>query len=538
MKSVGSRCSGMSLIKKTGLGACLVAVVFAAVVFVAENVSADVALSGIFSDGMVLQRGMKNPVWGTADPGEEVTVSIDGQSKSTKAGSDGRWSLKLGKMKAGGPFEMSVKGKNSLNINDIMVGEVWLCSGQSNMAWTVKRTTEYENNKNAFDIANIRMVTIDRKKSETPLDDFPNGAPKWVTASAQTIERLSAVGYYFARELDREFGVPIGIINASWGGSQIESWMPSDAIDQRDPILSPILPRWEEMHASYPEKRAEFEKKEAAWKKAQTEGRNDVPRPWAPGGARREDFPAGIYNASIHPLFSYGIKGFVWYQGESNSQRGYQYRTLLKSMITAWRKQWGKRSLPFIVIQLANWETDTNPYSPKDGGCWQELREAQLMALDLPKTALVVTIDIGTVDDIHPRRKTEVGRRVALAARKIAYNQNVTYSGPLFKSMKVKNGSAVLKFSHVAEGLVAKGGALKGFELAGKDKVYHKAKARIDGKTVVVTSAAVVRPAAVRYAWDDNPDCNLYNSAGLPASPFRSDDWQRETQDRLKPYGW
>ena len=339
----------------------------------------EVSLPGIFNDGMVLQRGIKAPVWGKADPGEKVTVIIDGRSKSTKTAHDGSWSLKLGKLKAGGPFEMTVSGTNTITYSDVMIGDVWLCSGQSNMQFSVEQMGARASDAGSADFPAIRMIKIPRDRNESPQEDFLKGKAEWIQSSSESVGKFSAVAYFFGRELHTELDVPIGLINASWGGTQAEDWTPYGEIES-NPQLSPIIGRWEEMIADYPRAKADFDKKNAEWKKAQSEGRTDVPRPWAPKGASRNELPGGIYNAKLHPVIPYGIKGAVWYQGESNTQRGYQYRTLLKTLMTSWRDKWGQGDFPFIVVQLANWETDTNPYSPKDGGFWPELREAQLMA--------------------------------------------------------------------------------------------------------------------------------------------------------------
>ncbi len=509
---------------------------FAALVCCGAAAFAEVSLPGIFADHMVLQRGMEAPVWGAASPGERVTVTIGGAAKSATADPGGKWSLRLDPMEAGGPYEMTVAGADgALRFADVMVGDVWLCSGQSNMQFTIGRMG------GGGDIGDtrlpaVRMVTIRRERSETPLDDFPGGVQEWVVCSPETAADLSAAAFFFGRDLHGEFGVPVGLINASRGGTQAEDWTPRGTLGAH-PLLSPILVRREEMLADYPRARAEFERRNEAWKKAEAEGRTDVERPWAPRGASRSDFPSVIYNAVIHPMIPFGIRGAVWYQGESNTQRGYQYRTLLKAMIRSWRDAWGQGTFPFIVIQLANWETDTNPYSPKDGGFWPDLREAQLMALDLPNTALAVTIDLGERDDIHPKNKRDVGLRAALAAKRLAHGLDIEHSGPLFSSLDIRGGTAVVSFSH-ASGLTARGGGPRGFEIAGADRMWHTARASIEGGTVILSSPDVPHPHAVRYAWDDFPDCSLYNAAGLPASPFRTDDWPRVTQGNLRPFDW
>ncbi len=515
---------------------CIAALILLPLLIFSQAALSDVTLPGIFGNSMVLQRDMEIPVWGKADPGEEVTVTLDGVTRSVNADVDGKWMVRLPKMNAGGPYRMTVRGKNTFTFGDVMIGEVWLCAGQSNMAYRVGNLEDVSVKLADSDNPLIRMFTIERSRHEQPQDDILNDAPEWVVCTSKTVMNFSAVAYFFGRDIQRELNVPVGLINSSWGGTQAEMWTPREEIKD-DPALRPMIGRWEELVAAYPEDMKQYETEIAAWKKAQAEGRTDMKRPYPPPGASRAESPGGIYNAMIHPLIPYGIKGAVWYQGESNSQRGYQYRTLLKTMIRSWRDKWGQGTFPFLIVQLANWETDTNPYTPKDGGNWPELREAQLMALELPNTALTVTIDLGEEADIHPKNKWDVGYRLALSALNIAYGYDIEYSGPLYRSVSFKKNTALVTFSHES-GFSARGSQLKGFEIAGADRVYHPAEARIKGNAVIVTSPDVPEPKAVRYAWDDYPLCNLYNTAGLPASPFRTDNWERETQHILRPYFW
>jgi sialate O-acetylesterase len=512
------------------------AIIIISILFSSGSALSDVTLPGIFGDGMVLQRDMKIPVWGNADPGEMVTVTLGGRSRRVKTEGDGTWMVRLKKMNAGGPYEMAVTGANEIRFGDVMIGEVWVCAGQSNMNYRIGNLGDISERLADADNPWIRMISVDRKKHTEPQFDFIGENAGWIACTPETVKGFSAVAYFFGRDLSRELDVPIGLINASWGGSQAEMWTPFEEI-AANPALSPIIDRWEELHEDYPRAKAEYDKAFEAWKKSQTDGKPVTKRPWAPPGSTRNNFPGGIYNAMLHPVIPYGIKGAIWYQGESNSQRGFQYRALFKTMITSWRDKWGQGTFPFLFVQLANWETDTNPYSPKDGGHWPELREAQLMALELPRTAMTVAIDLGEETDIHPKNKWDVGRRLALGAMNIAYGSKSEYSGPLYRSVKFKKNIAVVRFRH-DDGLTAKGGTLEGFEIAGADKVFHPAEALVDGNSVIVSGADVSAPEAVRYAWDDYPRCNLYNSAGLPASPFRTDDWPRETEEFLKPYFW
>jgi sialate O-acetylesterase len=494
-------------------------------------VYADVKLPAIIGDDMVLQQGGTVPIWGWADPGEEVMVGISWNSMkwAVTADKDGKWLFRMNAPKVGGPYEMTLTGKNSITIKNIMVGEVWVCSGQSNMEFAVRQANNAQQEIADADYPNIRLFTVRRKVAEKPQPDCEGN---WSECSPETVPGFSAVGYFFGRDLYKQLNVPIGLIHTSWGGTPAEAWTRRGVLES-DPDFAPILKRYDDAVARYPQAMKEYEQKLAEWKqaveKAKAEGTNPPRRPGAPFGPGNPHEPAGLYNAMIAPLIPYGIRGAVWYQGESNAGRAYQYRKLFPDMIKNWREDWGEGQFPFLFVQLANF-MKTKP-EPGDSA-WAELREAQLMTLALPNTGMAVIIDIGEADDIHPKNKQDVGKRLALWALAKTYGKDLVYSGPIYKSMKVDDGKIILNFDHVGEGLIAKGDEqLKGFAIAGSDRKFVWADAKIDGDTVVVSSDKVPEPAAVRYAWADNPVCNLYNKEDLPASPFRTDDWPGVTAE-------
>jgi len=492
---------------------------------------ADIKLPAVIGDNMVLQQGGKVSIWGWAEPGEEVTVGVSWHSMkwAVTADEDGKWSFQMNAPKAGGPYEMTLTAKNSITIKNILVGEVWVGSGQSNMQWTVSNSANAEQEIAEANYPKIRLFYVTRKVAETPQSDCEGS---WVECSPETVPGFSAVAYYFGRHLHKELDVPVGLIHTSWGGTPAEAWTRREVLEA-NPDAMPILKRYADAVAKYPQAMEEYEQKLAEWKeavaKAKSEGKNAPRRPREPFGPGNPHSPAGLYNAMISPLIPYGIQGAIWYQGESNAGRAYQYRTLFPDMIENWRKDWGCGEFPFLFVQLANFmKTKPEP----DESAWAELREAQLMTLKLPNTGMAVIIDIGEADDIHPKNKQDVGKRLALWALAETYGKKLVYSGPIYKSMKVDGSSIVLSFDHVGGGLTAKDDEqLKGFAIAGADKKFVWADAQIDGDTVVVSSEKVSEPAAVRYAWADNPVCNLYNAEDLPASPFRTDKWPGVTVD-------
>jgi sialate O-acetylesterase len=491
----------------------------------AGTVFADIKLPAIIGDNMVLQQGEKVAIWGWADPGEEVMVGVSWRSMkwAVTADEDGKWSFKMASPKVGGPYKMTLTGKNSITIKNILVGEVWVASGQSNMQFAVRQANNAEQEIAEANYPKIRLFYVKRTVADEPQSDCEGS---WVECSPETVPGFSAVAYFFGRDLYKELDVPVGLIHTSWGGTPAEAWTRRGVLEAM-PECAPILKRYADAVENYPKAMEEYEQKLAEWKeaaeKAKADGTNPPRRPREPFGPGHPHTPSGLYNAMIAPLIPYGIAGAIWYQGESNAGRAYQYRTLFPAMIKNWRKDWGLGQFPFLFVQLANF-MQTKP-EPGDSA-WAELREAQLMTLSLPNTGMAVIIDIGEADNIHPKNKQDVGKRLALWALAKTYGKKLVYSGPIYKSMKVDGNSIVLSFDHVGGGLVAKGGEeLKGFAIAGADKKFVWADAKIEGDTVVVSSEKVAEPVAVRYAWADNPVCNLYNKEDLPASPFRTDDW-------------
>jgi len=620
---------------------------------------ADVKLPRIISDNMVLQRHQPVNIWGWASSGETVRVTFNGQQVETKASKKGTWKVSLKPMEHGGPFDMTIKGKNTIVLHNILIGDVWLGSGQSNMEWPLQFTRDADEEIAASDFPNIRLFTVEKDMSFKVRDDLKTG--EWLVCNPKNSRFFSAVAYYFGKKLHLDLDVPIGLVNSSWGGTRVEPWISWDLIGSE--------PEFKNLNLAALEKDAEKNEKNFArfaealkldpgikqrwfdpaagitgWKKinlpkewSQTEigdtdgivwfrksvtlgadaaGEatlslgpiDDVDYTYVNGvqvgsmDAYNKDrsykikagllkagenhivvkvvdnqgggglygkpeqlyletsgkrvslagewewkssvitsdfkiinygpnsYPSHLYNAMIAPMISFPIKGVIWYQGESNAGESHHYQTLFPMLIRNWREKWGYE-LPFFWAQLANFMKPAD--EPGESG-WAELREAQRLTLSVPKTGQAVLLDIGEANDIHPRNKKDVGERLALNALAIAYGKDVVYSGPLYKSMKVSNGRAILSFDHVGSGLIAKGnryGYLNGFSVAGKDGKFYWAKAFVQGNEVVVFHESVPEPVAVRYAWADNPDdANLYNKEGLPASSFKTDDWKWSTQ--------
>ena len=495
-------------------------------------VFADVKLPAIIGDNMVLQRGKSATIWGWAEPREQIMVSVSWQSMAwgITADSSGKWTTKTNPPKTAGPHEITLSGKNTITIKNILVGEVWVCSGQSNMQWSVNGAANAQDEIAGADYPNIRLFSVERKVAQQPQTDCVGS---WSECSPQTVPGFSAVAYFFGRELHKELNVPLGLIHTSWGGTPAESWTRRGVLES-EPDCVPILQRFDDAMAKYPEAKKKYDESMIEWKKAaekaKAEGEDPPRRPNAPFGPGNPHSPAGLYNAMIAPLIPFSIRGAIWYQGESNAGRAYQYRKLFPAMITNWRTDWGQGNFPFLFVQLANFMAVTP--EPVESA-WAELREAQLMTLALPNTGMAVIIDIGEADDIHPRNKQDVGKRLALWAMAKTYGKDLVYSGPIYKSMSTEGNKVILDFEHVGGGLVAKGGEpLKGFAIAGEDRKFVWADAKIDGDTVVVSNNEVSEPVAVRYGWANNPVCNLYNKEGLPTSPFRTDEWPGVTVDK------
>ena len=634
---------------------CLIAFLFGA-----STIRAEVAPNPLFCDNAVLQQGMQVPVWGTARPGERVTVEFAGQTVATKADSTGNWLVRLKTLKAGGPYTLTISGKNKIVCTNVLVGEVWICSGQSNMERQLglrngqKPIADWETEVINAKYPAIRQFYVPQVKSFTPLQ---TARGSWAVCSPETVTNFTAVGYFFGRDLYRARHVPIGLIHSSWGGTAAEAWVSEVTISQL-PDFASALAQLKQLVANPAEARRATRalqdawyakvdpgsKSSAAWSAADLDTSSwktmklpafweevgypnfdgvfwfrrafDLPETWdgtdvelhlgaiddndttwvngsevgatigwnvprvyripgsslnrsnnviavrvldtgAGGGlwggddpmrmivttgqklsipltgtwlcqrsvslldvgwpptdySQSPSAPDVLYNGMITPLVPYAIRGVIWYQGESNVGRERQYRTLFPALIADWRQTWSEGEFPFLFVQLAPYKGNT-----------PELREAQLLTVQhTTNTAMAVTVDCGDADDVHPAHKQPVGARLALAARALAYGEKIEYSGPIFESMTVTGSVAVLRFTHIGGGLVAKDGPLRGFTIAGTDKVFHPAEAQIRGKTIVVHSAVVTKPVAVRYGWANVPDANLFNHAGLPASPVRTD---------------
>lgn len=613
--------------------------------------------AGIFGDNMILQRNTNTAIWGWDQPDQEIVVEINGKTATTTVSEDGEWMVCLPALKAGGTYTMEIRGSTVISFENILVGDVWLASGQSNMEWTlgsgvVNRDAEIS----AADFPEIRQIRVPRALGYTPKNNIESA--EWQVCSPETAPGFSAVAYFFAKDLYEKYRIPIGIINSSWGGTAAEAWTSREMLKTLPDFRGRLLldeasaENWEAflvenennealkyeilyhsengikagvINRNYNDKNWP-ETNVPAWKerlagviylrksvnipgniagkelelhlgrvnqrdetyfngekvgglhgvdireykvegKLVRAGKNVIAirltEPWAnypnmygpaevmviksttgewseslagswkykqglepevPVIKRYQDSLASIYNGMIAPIIPYSLTGAVWYQGESNAGRAYQYRDLFKALITDWRVRWDAGYFPFLFVQLANYTKAQAEPGPSD---WAELREAQLMALDLPNTGMAVTIDIGEAEDIHPKNKQDVGKRLALAAGKLVYREeDLVYSGPVYQSMKIKGDRIILSFDHVGGGLVTAGEDLSGFSIAGDDMKFHWAKARITGDQVEVWNEEVKKPVAVRYAWANNPKCNLYNKEGLPATSFRTDDWQ------------
>lgn len=480
---------------------------------------ADVTLPAIFSDGMVLQRGVEVPIWGRADAGETVTVALGAQKQTTVAGAAGKWLLRLAKLPTGEALQMTVSGKNKIIIRDVSIGEVWLASGQSNMELRLPRALNAKAEIAAANFPQIRQFRVGRKIAATPQSDTKGF---WQAATPQTSENFTAVGYFFARELHRKLGVPIGIIHASYGGTPAQAWTSETAL-QANPKLQQVFDDWQKTLADYPQDKASYDRQLESWKTraaaAKAAGEKAPPKPIAPPGSGGKATPSGLYNGMIAPLVPYAIRGVIWYQGESDTRRPALYRALFPALIKGWRRDWNAE-LPVLFVQLANFhKPQTQPV--EDG--WAQLREAQADALALPQTGMAVAIDLGEAGDIHYANKQEVGRRLALIALAKVYSGRSEYSGPMFAKLTVEGNRLRVQFTHAAGLKVRDGSEVKGFAIAGKDGAFHWAKAKIDGADVVFSSPEVPQPVAARYDWADNPIGNLINAADLPAVPFRSD---------------
>ena len=472
------------------------ALVLAILTFLAytPNAFAVVKLPNLFGDGMVLQRDAKIPIWGSADPGEIIVVEFNESQETTEANSEGKWRVDLPPQKEGRSLELVVSASNKIVVKDVCVGEVWICAGQSNMSFPLKRALNAEKEIASANYPSIRFLTVPAQASETPMDDFD---AHWRACSPQTARELSAVAYYFGRDIGETLNCPVGLIVLAWGGSTAEAWTDQNKIAQYSDLATLLEPKRLEKTAEH-----------------QKAGR--------------------LFNGMVFPVCPFAIRGVVWYQGESNANRAWQYRALFPLTIANWRESWGQGDFPFYYVQLPNYMKAREKPSQS---AWAELREAQHKTLAIRNVGEVVTVDAGDSNDLHPKNKEIVGTRLARLALGKTYMRDVSYAGPEFRSMKIVDNKAILTFSNTGKGLKILPNSqcddteLRGFAIAGKDKKFYWANAQILGDEVVVSAPEAPNPIAVRYAWADNPICNLGNDADLPASPFRTDDWVGVTVD-------
>lgn len=500
-----------------------------AMILLGTGVQAELWMPSIFSSNMVLQQRQKNPIWGKGDPGAVLQVRFNEKVQEVAVGEDGRWSATLESIPAGTTsYELRVShGAESLYFDNILVGEVWVASGQSNMQWTVERSDNPEKEIAAAKYPRLRLFQAKRVTADTPQEDVEG---TWQECSPETVPGFSAVAYYFGRELHKKLQIPVGMIHTSWGGTPSEAWTSQETVAKVD-AFAPITDRWNDIVAKWPETKAAYEKKLADWKTKKEKGEaadKDKPRP--PRGPDHPHRISSLFNGMINPIVPYGIQGAIWYQGESNAGRAYQYRTIFPAMIEDWRMHWNEGDFPFYFVQLANFRERHDTPTPDDA--WAELREAQLMTLALENTGMASAIDIGEAGDIHPANKQDVGKRLARWALRYDYGErDVVPSGPLYKDHKIaSDGKIAISFDY-AKGLHPRGDELAGFMIAGEDRKFVWADAKVQGKQVIVWSDEVPDPKAVRYGWATNPVSTLYNAAGLPASPFRTDDWPGITVD-------
>lgn len=501
----------------------------------ASLVLANVRLAPLFQDHMVVQRDVRIPVWGHAVPGERITVSFADHEVWTLADLEGRWRVELPALTTSVvPRELRVSGRSSVVlISDVLVGEVWICSGQSNMAFTVGDALNASEEKAAAHYPQLRHFQVALTAKDQPSESVEGS---WAVCSPESVGRFTAVGYFFGRSLHLKLGVPIGLIHSAWGGTLIESWM-SEAVFRSDPAFTSVLERQSYLRDVYPEAQVAYENAVKQWNAGQAAAhlsRSDfsVPRPREPVGPGHRNFPTALYNGMIAPLVPYSIRGILWYQGEANGDRPEEYRALFAALIQQWRREWGLGEIPFYFAQLSSFKA----WNSAEGDGWGYLREAQAQVLKLLNTGMAVTHDIGDPDDVHPRNKQEVGRRLALLALNRTYGLALGIdSGPVLAS-SVRRGDAMVLTFQFGEGLVATGDELRGFEIAGPDRHFMPARAEICGdSTVIVRGFGVSEPAAVQYAWRNVAGGNLFNGEGLPAGTFRTDDWQRETRRITRP---
>ncbi len=504
----------------------------------APTLRAEWKIPAIFNDHMVLQQQQANPVWGWDAPGTKVTVTFAGQTKTAEAGADGRWTVKLDPVSVSAePRVLKIAGSQTREIQDVLVGEVWMCSGQSNMGFMLGGDWNGDLEAAASKLPNLRLIKVPRVGTQELQNDFQGG---WQASSAESAKLFSAVGFFFGRYLHEILGVPVGLIDNSWGGSAAEAWVRRGTIEQ-DPRFALLLENTTKREAELQAEKAQTDHEAAVakWKiateKAKAEGKPvprapQSPEAWLTGNQR----PGNIFAGVVHPTLGYGMKGVIWYQGESNASRAHEYRELFPFMIEQWRKEWQQGDFPFYWVQLA----DFLPEKSEPGeSAWAELREAQTRTMKLPNTGQAVIIDVGEGKDIHPKNKYAVASRLVRWALVKDYGLKFSYRSPEFKSMAINGPKALLTLDCFGDKLRPfEVKEARGFAVCGEDKVWHNANGEVRGNDKVeVWSAAVANPIAVRYAWADNPVCNLTTMQGLPVTPFRTDDFELTTKPKPTP---
>ncbi len=483
--------------------------------------SAEVKVPKVLSDHMVLQREAPIHIWGWADPGERVTVSLLSENQTAAADDLGKWSIYLSPQPAGGPYNITIVGTNTITISDVLIGDVWFASGQSNMEMPLKGFPNSAVLKNgAEEIANstqpqMRLLRVHTRTSDYPLPDLRDPDEVWTLCTPDTAADFSAVAYFFGREIQQQEKVPVGLIDDTWGGTPVRAWVSLDSLSA-DSSLMPVFQDWSEMADTTADRPAMLAREKREDEAAKQAGSAAPKHSWHPNPGSWA--PAYLYNGMVAPLTEFPIKGAIWYQGESDSglSRAPMYLRTFSTMIADWRSKWGEGNFPFFFAQISS-------FTSTEFEKWGIIRDAQRRTLSLTNTGMAVTLDIGQADNVHPPDKQTVGHRLALAARDIAYGEHIEDSGPLFRQAVTEGASMRVWFDH-GEGLTAKGGGLIGFEVAGSDHKFVPANAKIDGGEVVVTAPEIKSPSYVRYAWANFSIANLYNSAGLPASTFSSEN--------------
>ncbi len=494
----------------------------------------ELKVPAIIGDHMVLQQKQANPIWGWDEPGQLVTVTLGNQTHTAKAGEDGKWTVKLNPLNANAePATMVIEGSSRFEIKDVLVGEVWMCSGQSNMGMTVSGDWKFEVESLSSNHPNLRLISVPRVGTQELQNDFKG---QWESANSTNCRSFSAVGFFYGRYLHEILGVPVGLINNAWGGSAAEAWVRRESLDN-DPRFTATMDGWEkrETELQSDEAKAKYAVALAAWKdkvaEAKAAGKPAPPAPASPdsllNGNQR---PGNIFAGVVHPTLGYGMKGVIWYQGESNAGRAWEYAQLFPFMIEQWRAEWGQGDFPFYWVQLADFMAETD--QPGESS-WAELRESQTKTLSLTNTGEAVIIDLGEANDIHPKNKYDVAARLVRWALAKDYGmKDIEPQSPSYLEMKIEGNKTVLKFEHIAGGLrTVDVNDVRGFAICGEDKQWVWADARIDGtNSIEVWSDAVAAPVAVRYAWANNPVCNVVSKIGLPLTPFRTDDFRMTTK--------